>query len=145
MSASGRVMPGGAPASTDVLDGYNSQTATQAATTLITVPAGRTWVGTIGASCVCDEAAAGTVEAKADVVFSTSGAGAVPAAGSYFAVRARAAANTAASVTGTSGDAFGFTPFVITAPAGNTVLLQTTITIAGSNGVVDAFAVGALQ
>ena len=133
------------PATTDILVGYQTFTSTTGATTLITVPAGRTWVGTLSANCACQEVAAGTAAAQARCVFSTSGATVTPAAGSYFAVEAKAGANAASGLVGTQAANFGSTPFTVTAPVGNTALIQVTVTIAGTAGVVDASAIGNLQ
>ena len=140
-----RVTPG-APTAANILDGFNTQSATQGATTLITIPAGRTWKGKIGASCFIACAAANTTNGTAACVFSVAGAGATPAAGSIFAVRAQAAPTAAGGTTGTCGSNFGSTDVVVIAPAGNSVTIQTTITVsaAATQGIVDAFATGEL-
>jgi len=133
------------PATGDILSGYQTFTSTTVATTVITVPQGRTWVGTISANCSCAEAAAGTAQPQARAVFTTAGTNVTPAAGSYFAVDARSGANAAAGLVGSGGSNFGSTPFTITAPAGNSVTLQVTTTLAGTASVVDASAIGNLQ
>lgn len=134
----------GAPAAANVLAGYQGFTSTTGATTIITVPQNRTWVGTIGASCSCAEVAAGTAAPIATATITTAGTGVTPAAGTYFLVDARAGANAA---TGTVGDGcanFGSTPFVVVAPAGNAVTIQVASTNAGTTSRVDAFASGVL-
>ena len=78
-----------APATASILAGYQSFTSTTAATTLITIPAGKTWIGMIGASVDCAIAAASSTAGQALAVFTTAGANATPAAGTYFAVEAR--------------------------------------------------------
>ncbi len=112
----------------NVTDGRQSFTATTGATTLITIPAGRTWIGTIGASCSCAEAAAGAVAAQATATFTTVGGTATPAAGTYFVVQAQAGANVAAGLVGTQDSTFGSTRFVVVAGASSA-----TIAVASTN------------
>jgi hypothetical protein len=133
------------PTAANILDGYLTFAATTAATTLITIPAGRIWVGTIGASCSCAETAAAVNTAVARAVFTTAGAGVTPAAGTYFVVDARAGQNAATGTAGTSSANYGSIPFVVIAPAGNAVTIQVASSNQGSTSVVDASAIGALQ
>lgn len=140
--------PGGRPTTpggADILDGLQTFAATTAATTVITVPAGRTWVGTIAISCACSNAGANAVAAVATGVVSTAGAGVIPAAGSYLRCDAQAGANVAAGTVGDSGDNFLSSPFQVVAPVGNAVQVQATATIAGTAGQVSVSAIGALQ
>lgn len=128
----------------DILDGRQAFTATTAATTLITVPAGRTWSGRIGASVSCTNSAAVGVLAHASAKFSTAGGGVTPAAGIYFGVDALAGANVAAGLSGTQGSNFGSAPLVVVAPVGNAVTIQVASTNVGTTSNVDAFASGQL-
>lgn len=134
----------GAPAAADILAGHQSFTATTAATTLITIPAGRTWAGTIGASVDCAVAAASATAGQAAATFTTAGVGVTPAAGTYFVVEARAGANAATGTGGSQAANFGSTPFTVVAPAGNSVTIQVASTNAGTNSLVEAFASGQL-
>lgn len=135
----------GATSAANVLDGFQSFTATTAATTLITVPAGRTWVGTVGVACAASIAAASATAGQARAVVTVAGAGATPAAGTLFAVEARAGANAATGTVGSNGHAAQSAPLTVIAPAGNAVTVQVATTQAGTYTVVDAFAAGALQ
>lgn len=132
----------GAPAAANILNGFLTFAATTAATTLITVPAGRTWTGTVAVSCAASTTAAATAAGQARAVVSVAGVGVTPAAGTVLAVEAKAAANAA---TGTSGDSAANSlsaPLVVVAPAGNAVTVQVATTV--TTGTVDAAASGSL-
>lgn len=133
----------GAPAVANILDGFQSVTATTGATTLVTVPQGRTWQGKIGASVACNNAAANAVAGNANATFSVAGAGATPT-GNVFAVDAKCGANAATGTVGSQGSNFAQTDLVVTAPAGNAVTIQVTTTITGTGGECDSFAIGQL-
>jgi hypothetical protein len=130
------------PAAATVLAGYQSFTNTTAATTLVTIPAGKTWQGTVAVSAACAEAAAGTGQPQALGVISVAGAGATPAAGNYFAVQAMCGANAATGATGDGDSNFGSIPMIVVAPAGNSVTIQVTTTTAGTAARIDASAIG---
>jgi hypothetical protein len=130
------------PAAAAILAGRQTFTATTGATTLITVPAGKTWVGTIGASVDCAVAAASSTAGQATATFTTAGTNVTPAAGTYFVVEARAGANAATGAVGSSEANFGSVPFYVVAPAGNSVTIQVASTNAGTNSLVEAFASG---
>jgi hypothetical protein len=129
----------------DVLSGFQTFAATTAATTLVTVPAGRTWVGWITLQCAAQEAAAGAVAALATGVISVAGAGVTPAAGNYLRCDALVGANVAAGLTGSDASGSNGSPFTVVAPVGNSVTIQVTATIAGTAGQVNASALGVLQ
>lgn len=131
----------GAPAAANIRHGYLSFAATAAATTLVTVPAGRTWTGTLAVACATTTTAASVTAGVARAVVSVAGAGAIPA-GTVFAVEARAAANAATGTAGDSGNSTLDCPLTVAAPAGNAVTIQVAATI--TNGVVDVTATGAL-
>lgn len=133
------------PTAANLLVGYQTFTSTTSATTLITVPAGKTWVGTIAASCACQEVAAGTAAPQARAVFTTAGTNVTPAAGTYFAVEAKGGANAATGLVGSQDSTFGSLPFIVVAPAGNSVTIAVASTNAGTASVVDASASGVLQ
>lgn len=136
---------GAAIAAADVLAGRQTFSSTTSATTLITVPAGRTWVGVIGATCVAVEVAAGTVAAVATATFTTAGTGVTPAAGTYLVLSSQTGANAATGLVGDNDSTFGSIPFTVIAPAGNSVTVAVASTNAGTTSLVDAFAAGTLQ
>lgn len=129
----------------NVLVGTLSHTATTAAATIITIPAGRTWVGTIGISADIGANAASTTAGQALGLIATAGTGVTPAAGTVLPCEARAGANAATGTSGTQGSNSVTIPITVIAPAGNSVTLTGASTIAGSNGRVDYVASGALQ
>lgn len=140
--------PGGrptTPSGADIVDGLQTFAATGGPTTVVTVPAGRTWVGTIAISCACSNAGANAVAAVATGVVSVAGAGASPAAGNYLRCDAQAGANVAAGTVGDSGDNFLSSPFTVQAAVGTPATIQATATIAGTAGQVSVSAIGALQ
>lgn len=128
----------GAPASGDILNGYRTTTGT-----LITVPAGQTWVGEVGASASCSVTAGSTATGLARAVIATSGSGAVPA-GDVFGVEAKAGSNAATGTAGNAGNAEASAPLVVAA-ADVDVTLDVTITTSGTTSAVHAWASGALQ
>lgn len=132
------------PLLANILTGYQTLAASGGPTTIITIPAGRTWQGVIGVSCSCAEDAAGAVRAQALGVIAFAGAGATPAAGNYMAVQAICGANAATGLVGDDATNQQVLPFTIAAPAANAVTVTITATIAGSVGRVDATAVGLL-
>lgn len=134
----------GGPAAADVLDGFQTFAATGGPTTVITVPQGRTWSGTVTISCATQNAGANAVTGQATGVVSTAGAGVTPVAGNYLRCDALAGANVAAGTVGDSGDNFLSSPFVVVAPVANAVTVQATATIAGSGGQVSVSAIGNL-
>jgi hypothetical protein len=138
-----QVLPIPAVADTiNILNGYQTFAATTGATTVITIPASQTWQGSIGVACSCAEVAAGAVSAQALAVITIAGAGAIPAAGTIMAVNAQTGANAATGLVGNDSNANLTMPFIITAPAGNSVTVQATVTIAGTSGRVDVTASG---
>jgi len=70
-----------APLAADVLAGRQVFTATTAATTIATVPAGRTWQGSIGASVSCAVTAGVATAGQASALLSVAGANATPPPG----------------------------------------------------------------
>jgi hypothetical protein len=134
----------GSATAANVLNGFGSFTATTAATTVITVPANRTWVGTVGVSCTTAIAAASATAGQARAVITVAGVGVTPAAGTILAAEARAGANATTGTVGTQGHRSITAPLTVIAPVGNAVTVQVTSTIAGTYGVVDAWASGAL-
>ena len=132
------------PLAADMLCGRQSFTATTAATTLVTIPAGRTWVGHVGASVAVSIAAASSTAGRASAELSTAGAGATPAAGVYLGVDALAGANAATGAVGTQAANYAAAPWTVVAPAGNAVTIQVATTCTGTTTRVDAHATGAL-
>lgn len=134
----------GAPAAANILNGFLSFAATTGATTLITIPAGRTWKGEIGVSCAAAVAAASTVAGQARGVVAVAGTNVVPAAGTIMAVEAKAGANAATGTVGAQAANEGSMKAVVVAPAGNAVTVTVATTQAGTSSVVDAWASGEL-
>lgn len=128
----------------DVLSGRQAFTATTVATTIVTVPAGRTWVGQVGASVAVGVNSASTTAGQASALLSVAGAGAIPAAGVYLGVDALAGANAVTGLTGAQGSNYAAATWTVVAPAGNAVTIQVTATCAGTTSKVDAYATGVL-
>lgn len=128
---------------TNVLDGFQAVTATTGATTLVTVPLGRTWVGTVSMNAGVTVAAASATAGNAQAILSLSGAGSTPAAGNYFQVNAVAGANAATGLVGSDGNDSLSSPFTVVAGANN-VLIQSTITITGTSGFINISVIGEL-
>lgn len=133
------------PTSANILNGFQTFTATTAATTLITVPAGRTWIGEIGSAVTVGIAAASATAGQARAVIATAGAGVTPSAGTQLAVEARTGANSATGTVGSQAANTARARLVVIAPAGNAVTVTVASTNAGTNSVVDAWAIGELQ
>jgi hypothetical protein len=129
----------------NILDGVQTFTATTAATTIITVPATRTWIGNILVSCAVANAAANAVAAEARGTVSVAGAGATPAAGTLFEVECLAGANAATGTVGDQAANSATIRAVIIAPGGNAVTVQLASTVTGTSGRVSASAIGELQ
>lgn len=134
------------PTATDILVGYATVTATTGTTTLITVSAGRTWVGTLCASVDGNKAAAVTGNGLVNATFLTTGTNVVPAAGTYFGVSASIGANAATGTVGTQGSNQGCTPFTTVAPAGNTTTINYVTTCTSTTAcAVHVSAIGVMQ
>lgn len=134
----------GTVAAADILCGRIATTATTAATTLITIPAGRTWTGTIGASVALSIAAGTTTAGQASAQLSVSGTNATPTPGIYLGVDARVGAPLATSTTGAQSSNFASAPITAIAPAGNAITIQVATTNVGTAALVDVFALGKL-
>lgn len=134
----------GAPAIANILAGRQTFTSTTGATTLITITAGKTWIGTIGASVDCNSAAALATACKANATFTTVGANITPAAGTYFACQATSGANAATGTVGSQGANFCSMPFIASCASGSCTIAVTT-TQAGTASLVEASASGVMQ
>lgn len=124
-----------APDPADILAGL----ATSNSGTIITIPAGRTWSGTVTLSAsVLVTTAGAAVNASARV--STAGTGVVPTAGDYVRLDI-AAPISATALNGTSGVGSVSAPLLVSAPVGNSVTLvlnatNTTVQSASASGVL---------
>lgn len=145
MATSGEKEPIPDPQGINILDGFSSVAATQAATTFLTIPAGREWQGVVSLNCAVGVAAATAAAGQATGIVSTAGAGVIPAAGSILRCDALAGANAAGGTVGSNDSTYVSTPLTVVAPAANAVQLQLATTVAGTAGVVNVTAVGALQ
>lgn len=90
--------------------------------TVLTVPAGRIWIGVVTLAVAAVVATAGGA-VNANARLSVVGANASPPAGDYMRVDANAPASVLGAV-GTAENAFGSTVMVIAAPPENPVTLQ---------------------
>lgn len=146
----GTATQGGTPpiVGANILDGFASSPSTTSGI-LITIPAGRTWVGTLTITCaVSVTAAVATTGSATGTITTANGSGTViPAAGTYARCDAIAAANVAGGLTGTdASEDVGPIPFVVQAPAAGTVTISYTITVAGaSSAQVTCMCAGLLQ
>jgi len=131
-----------APVAADVVNGYQQFSVTTGATTLLTVAAGETWTGHIGASCAVGIAAASATAGRARAEFATAGTGVTPAAGTVLAVEAKSGANAATGTVGSNGNNNASMPLTVIAPAGNSVTVTVATTQAGTASTVDAWASG---
>lgn len=118
----------------NILSGSATASNTASAQTIITIPAGRTWYGTVSAEIV-QTAGTGLVSAN----INTAGAGVTPAA----AVNLCTVSATAVTAAGNVSDQQTSGPFYVVAPGGNSVTLTLTNTSATTN-VSHASALGIL-
>ena len=113
--------------------------ATSNAATIITIPAGRTWMGTVTISASAVVAVAGAaINASARV--STAGSGVIPATGDYIRLDLGAPASGTA-LTGTASNSSISSPLTVSAPATNSVTLVLNVT---NTTVQNASAIGVL-
>jgi hypothetical protein len=131
-------------AAADILDGIQQLNASGGPITLITIPAGRTWVGTIAIQVTCENDAAVATLGSVGASIATAGAGVTPAATNLLTVTAYAGKNAAGGTVGTSGSAQGSIEVTVIAPAGNSVTLTVLAAVAASNAIANFSAVGAL-
>lgn len=131
------------PTTAEVASGHLAHTATTAAADILVVAAGKTWRGTVSICCDVGIAAASSTAGQALGVVTTAGTDVTPAAGTYLSCEARCGANAATGTVGGAGNNSVAVPdFVVIAPAGNSVSLQGTTTIAGTAGRVSYSANG---
>lgn len=112
------------PTATSILNGFLNRTATAVATTVLTIPAGRTWVGQVSIS---GQSSAGNTFATV----STAGAGVIPPAGTQMRLAWNASNNSLVQ------------RMVVIAPAGNAVQIQFATTIP-ANGDISCSCIGEL-
>lgn len=139
------------PSSSDIYTGYAAPVAgfqtfatTTPATTVLTIPAGRIFSGTVAINCSCTNAGAATNAAQATGVVSISGTGAVPAAGNYWRCDALAGANVTAGTVGDDGNNNATFPNVVIQAGSANALIQLTTTNVGTNSQVSASAYGVI-
>lgn len=135
------------PATGDILDGYATVTATTGTTTLITVSAGRTWIGNLCASVDGNKAAAATGNGLVNATFLTTGTGVTPAAGTYWGLGTSIGANAATGTVGTQSANANCSPtFTTTAPAGNSTTINYATTCTSTTAcAAHVSAIGNLQ
>jgi hypothetical protein len=132
-----------APATANILVGHQAQTVTTVATTIITIPSNRTWVGTITVTCDVANTGAVTTVGQALGTITTVGANVTPAAGTYVTCEARCGANVATGTVGTQGQNSITVPMVVNTGAA-TATLALASTQAGTNSRVAAICSGYL-
>lgn len=128
----------------DIAVGFLVETATTGATTLLTVPQGRTWIGTVSVMCAVNNAAANTAAGVASAVIATAGTGVTPAAATVAECVALAGANLAGGTVGDSGSSYMSVPLVVRAPTTNVVTLTLATFVSGSGGDICVTASGVL-
>jgi hypothetical protein len=137
---------GSAIQAANVLDGRLALVVTTGAAAIVTVPAGRTWVGSLSITASIAENGADTVQASTIAILAVAGAGVTPPAGTVLSCSAYAGANVAAGTTGNAGNNNVTAPqVVVIAPAGNSVTINASTTITGDAGRCDFSAFGLLQ
>ena len=139
------VIDPGVPNTANIIDGLITHITTTVATTIITIPATRTWKGqiTIQAMSMTTGNAGGATN-KTTGIISVSGATAVPSGN---VLRCTAASSQEASTTqGDVSTATVSTPFIVATGGHNTATIQLATTIGGINqaGEVNAIAIGQL-
>lgn len=96
--------------------------ATADAATIITIPAGRAWKGTVVLSAALGTAPA-VAGATADPTVSTAGTNVVPAAGVVLRTALRTGGGSAAATVGTNSQGTASIPLTVIAPPGNAATL----------------------
>lgn len=132
-----------APAAASILAASQSYTATQAATTIITIPAGNVWVGEVSISASVGVVAASATAGQALGIVTTVGAGTTPAAAQVFDCQALAGANAATGVTGSNGNNSCRLAMIINCASGTCTIAGAT-TQAGTASRVSFSAAGRL-
>lgn len=114
------------PATADILSGGTRVNNSVTSTAFLTVPAGRTWFGTVNSSCAATTVASTVVDARVVTV----GTNVVPAAGTVLSLAL------CSGVSGNGTASAGPSPCYVTAPVGNSVtlnlLLSSATTTSGS-------------
>lgn len=121
-----------APTPTSILSGGTTQTGA-GSTTIITIPAGRTWIGAIGVTATAQNPPV-TATGTLGVRISTVGAGVVPAASTpYVACDVALDATVTGALSGANGADNASNPHLaVVAPAGNSVTLSLDISVTGT-------------
>ena len=132
-----------APTAASIRAGSQSYTATQAATTIITIPAGNSWVGDVMISASVSTVAGTATAGQALGVVTTTGAGTTPAAGQVMDCEARNGANGATGTVGSQGNNSCRLTMIVNCASGTCTLAGAT-TQAGTNSRVSFSASGRL-
>jgi hypothetical protein len=129
----------------NILQGRLGATTNQVAVTLLTIPAGRIWVGQLTIGCAASDNAATTTIASSICTIAVAGAGSIPAAGTIFSLGALSGGNTATGLTASSASNAATISVVVAASTAGPVTITGTITVAGDNSRGDLTAYGLLQ
>lgn len=138
----------GSPPAANVLTGSTGRSAPGTGT-ILTIPAGRTWVGTVIASVSASNDPV-TASSQTSAFITTGGAGVTPAAGSLGEIDVDLPATVTGALSGVStSETVVYPGVVIIAPTGNTVTLGQTVNAFGgatpTNYRATAAAYGLLQ
>lgn len=134
-AAGSQVAPTPTPAA-NIVHGFQAFAATTGATTLLTIPAGKTGRVEIAIACSVGVAAAAAAAGQARGTVTIAGAGVTPPAGTLLECEALAGANAAGGTVGGSGANADSIEQDIVAPAGNSVTVQVASTQAGTTSRV---------
>lgn len=125
------------PSTSDILSGSaNAGPSSTTAVTILTVPAGRTWVGSVAVESVYTANAAAP---RARAMIQVNGTGVTPAAGTNLCV----AVGHATGQTGTGFDAMVPLTYVV-APGGNSVTIQVKLDVSNADFEATGYANGVL-
>lgn len=133
------------PVAANILDG-NFDSTGAASGTLITIPAGRTWIGYITTSVSAFVNANSSTGTNIFGYTTTAGAGATPSPSALIGkVQVLMAANSATGLTGTNETGSITVRVVAIAPVGNSITLVGNASFSATAGTVNICAVGELQ
>lgn len=147
MSSSGsRTGPDSSPiVAANIVSGYAQTGSSGGPTTLLTIPAGRSWKGWIGLTCTAENAAAATGVGVARITISLD-ANSTPAPGNIMYCEAKVAPNAAGGTTGdTSNNAVAMEHVISASSAGAVNVQYTTVVGSSSAGSAAVMASGMLQ
>lgn len=129
----------------NILSGFTTFAASGGPATVLTIPAGRIWVGTITLQCAVSEAAAGAVGGVATLTLAQAGNVGLPALGTIARCDAVSGANAAGGTTGSESTSTVQIPWTCQAGGGGPMVFNVTAVISGTAGQASCTVAGALQ